>query len=380
MVKMMNRELVIQELRKNPKQSRADLSKQTKLSKPTISEIVRELIEEEIIYETGYGPSTGGKKPMYLMYNTCFCYVIGTLIENDTVFFALGDMDGNIIHITQQDFSPQTEAEKMIDMIFTGITHLLEHEQVPFEKIIGIVLGVSGIKMDSNEIIESSPTIQWGNLHVREELINRLQKPVIIENDVNLMTIGEYYKGQAKDIDNFVYLFIGNGIGSGLFLNGEFYKGYHSASGEIGFMMVGNEHQKKKDLGVFETNYGLMGILYRLKKIASTVEKTYDYSILKYLQRNKHNPEIRDLLNDVIHHWALAAINIISIVDPQAIIISGELENMDYESFEQFSQTIRTYVPKMPEIKMTKLGYKAGIYGALHLALDQFHITGFKYK
>src|SRR5699024_6225998 len=118
---MINKELVIQELKENHKQSREDLSNHIKLSKTTISEIVRELIEEEITYETGYGASTGGKKPMYLMYNTCFCYVIGILIENDTVFFALGDMDGNIIHITQQDFSPQTEAEKMIDMIFTGI-------------------------------------------------------------------------------------------------------------------------------------------------------------------------------------------------------------------------------------------------------------------
>src|SRR5699024_8288159 len=115
--------------------------------------------------------------------------------------------------------------------------------------------------MDSNEIIEYSPTIQWGNLHVREELINRLQKPVIIDNDVNFMSIGDYYKGQSKYIFNFVYLFIGNGIVSGLFLNGEFYKGYHSAPGEIGFMIVGNAHQKKKDLCVFEPNYGLMGIL-----------------------------------------------------------------------------------------------------------------------
>src|SRR5690625_5852097 len=81
--------------------------------------------------------------------------------------------------------------------------------------------------MDDNEIVQSSTTINWGTMNIKKELSRRLDKEVVIENDVNLMTIGEHYKGQAKNIKDFVYFFIGNGIGSGLFLDGSFYKGYH---------------------------------------------------------------------------------------------------------------------------------------------------------
>lgn len=378
LVKMMNRELVVNELKKTPYLSRADLSKRTKLSKPTISEIVRELIEEDIILETGYGPSTGGKKPINLKYNARFRYVIGTMIENDTIFFALGDMNGDIINIFHEEIDPKTEAEIIVNLIVKGVNELIEKENIPFKKILGVVLGVSGIKMESEEIIRSSPTIDWGNINLQKELSNRLNKEVIIENDVNLMTIGEYYKGQAKNIQNFIYLFIGNGIGSGLFLNGEFYKGHHSASGEIGYMMVGNETKRHKDLGIFETNYGLFGILERLKE--KGIPNTKGQSLLNYLQNNRELSDINHLLNEVIYNWAIATINVISIADPQAVIISGEFEKMDKISFNYYVETIEKYVPRMPEIKMTKLGSKAGIYGAFHHALNRFHMSGFKYN
>jgi len=379
LVKMMNRELVVKELQKNPNQSRADLAKKTKLSKPTISEIVRELIDENIVLETGYGPSTGGKKPISLVYNANFRYVIGILIENDTIFFALGDMNGEIIKIFHEKFKPLTQAEVILQLIVDGVGRLIKVEKIPMEKILGVVLGVSGITMDDNEIVQSSPTINWGTMNIKKELSRRLDKEVVIENDVNLMTIGEHYKGQAKNIKDFVYFFIGNGIGSGLFLDGSFYKGYHSASGEVGFMMIGEEDIIENDLGVFETNYGLFGISQRLSEKNHFNKIEDGSSLLLFLQKQRDNPKIKKILDEVIDNWAKATINMVSIIDPQAIILAGELEQMDQSSFKQYVKRIEKFVPKMPEIRVTKLGSKAGIYGAFHLGLEHFHMKGFKH-
>src|SRR5699024_4838599 len=212
LVKMMNRELIINELKQNPKQSRADLSKKTQLSKPTVSEIVKELIKEELVFETGVGPSSGGKKPIYLVYNARSNYVVGISIENDTIFFALGDMNGEILKVSQTKFASQTEGRVNVDLISEGVMNLLESEKADLKKVLGLVVGVSGIEMDSEDIIISSPTINWGDINLRKELLNRLNKDVIVENDVNLMTIGEYYNGQGKNFSDFVYLFIVNGI------------------------------------------------------------------------------------------------------------------------------------------------------------------------
>lgn len=376
LVKMMNRELIINELKQHPRQSRADLAKKTRLSKPTVSDIVKELIEEDLVFEAGVGPSSGGKKPIYLEYNSRSNYVIGILIENETIFIALGDMNGDIITLHQKKFKPLTEGHIIVDMITEGIIQLVTNENIKKDKVLGIVIGVSGIKMDEEDVICSSPTINWGNIHLREEINNRLQMEVIIENDVNLMTIGEFHKGQGEGIQNFVYLFIGNGIGSGLILDGKFYKGHHSASGEIGYMMIGDETKLKPDLGVFETNYGLFGVSERVREQKLPIDE--EISLLLFLQKNRTDEKIAAILDDVIYQWAKATINIVSIIDPQAVIMSGELSHMDTASLNLFKETIEKYVPKIPELKFTKLGYKAGIYGAFHLALDYFHITGFK--
>ncbi|MEI3599573.1 MULTISPECIES: ROK family transcriptional regulator [unclassified Oceanobacillus] len=380
LVKMMNRELIIDELRRNPKQSRADLSKKTKLSKPTISEIVRELLDEELILETGVGESSGGKKPIYLKYNSRFNFVVSILIENDSIHFALGDMSGEILTLFKQKFIPHSDGTVIIDSIEEGVERLLELEKVTMDKVLGMVVGVSGIKMDSDDMIRSSPTIRWGNTNLRKELSSRLKVDVIIENDVNLMTIGEFYKGQGQNIANFVYLFIGNGIGSGLFLNEKFYKGSHSASGEVGFMMIGDENNIKQELGVFETNYGLFGVSERLRELEVNLATCEADSLLHILQYHQNDARIKEILEETIDHWAKAAINLISIIDPQAVILSGELVNMNQTSLHAFKQKIERFVPQMPEIKVTELGSKAGIYGAFHLGLAEFHVAGFKYK
>src|SRR5699024_6617671 len=263
----MNRELIINKLKNKPKQSRANLSQSTGLSKPTVSSIVKELIKEGLIFEVGEGTSTGGKRPVNLVYNPDYNYVVGIAIENNIMYFSLGNMNGELISIFSKKIENPEKSELVLSVIIDGIFELLKNTKVDEEKIIGIVIGVPGIKQDSDNLIRSSPTIHWGGINLKKEIKEKLGKDVIIENDVSLMTIGEHYKGQAKNINDFVYLFIGNGIGSGTFLNGRFIKGFHSAAGEIGYMMIGDKENLKQNTGVFEKNYGLLGDIEKLKKL-----------------------------------------------------------------------------------------------------------------
>lgn len=193
---------------------------------------------------------------------------------------------------------------------------------------------------------------------------------IIIENDVNLMTIGEYYKGSGFNIPNLVYLFIGNGIGSGIIINGQFYKGSHTAAGEIGYMFIGNESNFRQNMGIFEATYGRFGISEMLKQ--EYLEFKQDDSLIQVMQAHDHNLKIKEILNEVIKEWAKAAVNIISILDPEMVILSGELAYMNEESFNLFKSIVENYVPKLPDLKITKLGSKAGLYGVVHLALNHF--------
>src|SRR5690625_955169 len=147
----------------------------------------------------------------------------------------------------------------------------------------------------------------------------------------------------------------------------------------VGFMMIGEEDIIENDLGVFETNYGLFGIYQRLSEKNHFNKIEDEYSLLLFLQKQRDNPKIKKILDEVIDNWAKATINMVSIIDPQAIILAGELEQMDQSSFKQYVKRIEKFVPKKPEIRVTKLGSKAGIYGAFHLGLEHFHMKGFKH-
>lgn len=375
---MLNQELIINELKQNPQQSRADLSKKVHLSKPAVSDIVKELIEKGIIVETGVGPSSGGKRPILLKYNARSNYVIGILIENHTIYLGLGDMYGEIVKLVQRDFIPPADGEAVIRLIEEGISILLNSEKVNIQLVLGATIGVSGFKLDKEGIISFSPTINWHNIDLAYELSNKLNIKVVIENDVNLMTIGEFYKGEGKGINDLSYLFIGDGIGCGFLLNGELYKGFHSASGEIGYMIIGDEKKHEPNLGVFEANYGRYGVNRKLKELGINIEDKG--SFLKILQDQKNNKEVENILDNIIGQWAKATIDIISIIDPQVVILSGELINMDILSFDKYKKTIKKYVPQMPEIRITKLGSKAGLYGAFHLVLDNFHKPDFEHN
>src|SRR5690625_7754992 len=108
-------------------------------------------------------------------------------------------MKGENIKIFHEKFKPLTQAEVILQLIVDGGGRLIKVEKIPMEKILGVVLGVSGITMDDNEIVQSSPRINCGTMNIKKKLSRRLDKEFVIENDVNLMTICEHYNCQAKN-------------------------------------------------------------------------------------------------------------------------------------------------------------------------------------
>lgn len=370
LVKAMNRELILDELKKNPRQSRAELSQQTKLSRPCVSELIKEMINEGLIYEVGSGTSRGGRKPILLEYNAKSSYVVGVMFEGSKMFMILADMNGEWIETIERPFLLPVEGLTIVQLIEKGVHSLLSCASIDLDEILGLAVGVPGITSETEREIGYSPGVEWLNIDLKQELINRLSMDVVIENDVNMMTYGEYFKGYGRGVKDFVYLYVGNGIGSGLIVNGKFLKGFHSAAGEIGHMMIGNQVNKRKQMGVFESNYGLFGI----EKILSEQEIPINnqISLIENLQSLKDNRDLNKILDEILFNWAIAAINITSVIDPQVIVLSGEMTKLNSTSFKRFIEILESYLPQVPEIRTTKLGSKAGLYGAVHHALEHF--------
>jgi predicted NBD/HSP70 family sugar kinase len=373
LLRELNRNLILQELRSHPLQSRAALSKKTKLSRPSVSELVKEMIKEGLIREVGIGNSTssGGRKPILLEYNAQSNFVVGSIFQDGLMKVTLADMDGNLIKTLSEFITMPANDSAIFNAVDSLLTKIITSFAISKNQILGMVIGVPGITTETGEGIGFSPGLSWSDTDVVKAFEEHIGVPVVIENDVNLMALGEFHKGLGVKYQNTIYLFAGNGIGSAIILNGEFIRGAHKAAGEIGYMLIGDTLNKKKDMGVFESNYGSTGLLQRMESIGLPVD--YSKRAISQLQSfSSQHSTARDLLNELLKNWTIAIVNLASILDPELIILSGDMSDLQNEYLERLIKSIDTYIPKLPLIVLTTLGSKAGLYGAVHLALGEF--------
>lgn len=373
LVKHINREGILHQLRDNPRVSRADLAKLTELSRPCVSALVDEMIMEGLISEVGYGESKGGRKPILLEYNFDAYGVIGAVFEGCALQLAIANLKGELLVSRTMNLPHPMNGEAAIQSIRQGLDTLLAASGFPRERLLGIGLGLPGIAQRTAGIVSYAPSTGWMGLPVRKEIEEALGLPVVIENDVNLMTLGEFHKGIGAGHSNLVYMYAGTGIGAGMIIDGQLYRGANEASGEIGYMMIGPiGNQVKGEYGVFERNYSVRAIYDKAKKLLPSIES--GTSIIKQIVdlSNHGNEAAIMLFDDVCRHWTYGIANVTSVMDPALLILSGEMLHIGDEGIRKIQYWLNEWVPSVPMMKMALLGDQAGLIGAIHCTLEAF--------
>ncbi|EPY12843.1 ROK family transcriptional regulator [Paenibacillus alvei] len=376
LVKHINREGILHQLRDNPRVSRADLAKLTELSRPCVSALVDEMIMEGLISEVGYGESKGGRKPILLEYNFDAYGVIGAVFEGSTLQLAIANLKGELLVSRTTNLPHPMDGEMAIRSIEQGLDTLLTASGFPKERLLGMGLGLPGITQRSAGTVSYAPSTGWMGLPVQKEIEEALGLPVVIENDVNLMTLGEFHKGIGVGHSNLVYMYAGTGIGAGMIIDGQLYRGANEASGEIGYMMIGPiGNQAKGEYGVFERNYSVRAIYEKAIRILPSIGP--DRSIIQQIVElaNVGSDEAQGLFDDICRHWTYGIANVTSVMDPALLILSGEMLHIGDEGIRKIQYWLNEWVPSVPIIKMATLGDQAGLIGAIHCTLEAFPST-----
>ncbi|TKI54058.1 ROK family protein [Brevibacillus antibioticus] len=375
LVKKLNKEEVLQQVVLHGQISRADISKQTQLSRPCVSALVDEMIQEGLLQEVGMGDSKGGRKPILLEYNYQAYAIAGAIFEGSTLDMAIADMKGEFLARYRKRLAQPANGETVIEDLAAGLDRLLRESGIPRERLLGMGVGLQGVTQRGSGTVSFSPSTGWMGSPIQQTIEARLGLPVIIDNDVNMMTLGEYVRGAGVGHTNVVYMYVGTGIGAGIILDGQFYRGSREAAGEIGFMMIGPVHNRSNGAsGVFETHYSIPGIQEQAKGFLSDLQE--GSSVIEELIRHaKHNAEAKELLADVYRHWAYGMANIISILNPEILILSGEMVHVDGEGVKQIHEWLREWVPEVPSLEKASLGERAGLIGAVHSVLEAFPFT-----
>jgi len=386
-MKYINKKIILNYIRKHGSTSRAEIADKLTLSKPTVSNLVEELLTENWIREVGSGDSTiqGGRKPIQLEFNPQAGYIIGVDIGGTKIAYGIGDIDGQIIAKDVMPTQPYVEND-LIQELVTRINLLLEKANINEEQVLGIGVGNPGITDVEKGIVISAPSLQWTNYPLKEQLQNHFPFPVYVDNDVNVSVLGEQWLGSAKDKKNVVLITIGTGVGSGMIINGNLYRGSNWAAGEIGYTVTDKNAAKAgynpifDGFGFLENHAGGPSIARRMRELLSehpehqllekvdaaniTAKDVFDYA-------KQQDPLAIQVINDAMDHLGFAIVNVAALFNPEIIILGGGVSRAGECLVKRLNKILKTYLPTEVELSLTKLGDSIGIIGGMSLFLRE---------
>lgn len=324
-VKEGNKSLVLDKIKNDYPISRAAVASQIGLNKGTVSSLVNDLLEDHLIYESGPGESSGGRRPVMLLFNGTAGYTIGIDLGVNYLLGILSDLEGNVV-IQKEARYKKVSYEAIEAKLFETIDELMAAAPDSPHGIVGIGVGVPGIVDNSGEIL-LAPNLNWKNINLKKVLEKKYSLPVIIENEANAGAYGEKKYGAGKDCENIIYVSAGIGIGVGLILNGTLYKGAHGFSGEMGHMTIQVDGPKCRcgNQGCWELYASEQALIDRAENLGiSPGQQDFDLSDLLALAE-QGNKQVIELFEQTGDYLGVGINNIINTFNPQQVIIGNRM-------------------------------------------------------
>jgi glucokinase-like ROK family protein len=234
---------VMRVLRRQGHISRAEISVITGWSKAKASQEIRSLVDKEYLVEVGEGASQGGRKPRLLRINNQLGYIVGIDIGATSIDVALADVTGKILQRGSRPGDVRTRPEILLGYCVELIKELTSAQGCLAEQVLGIGVGVPGPVDFARGVLVAPPLMPgWENFRIRDFLKESFPTAyVVVDNDVNIMALGEQRAGEGAGIDHFIFVKIGTGIGAGIISNGKIHRGSDGCAGDIGHICVDKE-------------------------------------------------------------------------------------------------------------------------------------------
>ncbi|RSD27260.1 ROK family transcriptional regulator [Mesobacillus subterraneus] len=393
-LKSLNKKRVLQCIQGNSPISRAEIAAKINISKPTVSLLVDELIQERWIFEKGIGESTsqGGRRPIQLYFNEKAAYIIGTDIGGTKVKTVICDLNGNII--ANRSFNTCQYLESgLLKQIAKEIDYMVKTEGLEVEKILGMGAGVPGITETTTGIVVEAPSLNWVRYPFIKEAERHIPFPVHVDNDVNVAALGEQWLGNAREKQNVLFIAVGTGIGSGIIINNQLYRGSSSAAGEIGYMVTDKNHMKNEFKPIFH-RYGYLESVAGGKSIGDRLTKCIQKEPEHPLHQQALASELAGetafklaktgdeialkVIEEAIEHLAYGIVNAASLLNPEVVILGGGVLKSSEFILPKLQEIVNQYLPSSVQLKTSQLGDNAGVLGAVSLFMRE-HESLIKY-
>jgi glucokinase-like ROK family protein len=373
-------------LRTTGASTRPEISRATGLSRTLVAKYVDLAIEEGLAIEGDLGTSTGGRAPRIVEFNHKTGYLLLAELGATGLSVAVSDLRGNIgdVHSIPIDIAEGPEIVlKEVDQAFKKLKS--HHKGVLW----GIGIGLPGPVEFSTGLPMSPPIMPgWDRSLVREQFMKTFNAPVWVDNDVNLMALGEYSLNQNAKNQELIYIKIGSGIGGGIISKGILHRGAQGCAGDIGHIAVGEPTNIICRCG----NVGCLEALAGGAALARDANQAAIDSLSPYLQQQlEKNGEVTgvDVTQGALRgdNWCVDAITragqqigkilatLVNFHNPSVIVIGGGVSSAGNLLLASIRQTV--YSRSLPlatrdlEIRLGDTGDSSGLHGAAEMIMSE---------
>jgi predicted NBD/HSP70 family sugar kinase len=366
LVRKLNLVRIIDQIRAHGEMSRAELMETVGLSRQTVSAAVAQLIVAGLVSERPGAPGGQGRRPKLLSLSGAGGKVAAVQVEVHRLRVITANLAGEL------EMHPDTQVQRgpTVDSIATVLEELTPLRMV--------TIAIPGVRDPQDGSIQLAPTVPTLEGHLLErELTERLGVPVSVENDVNLAAVGESWHGTAQQVADVAFLWLGPGVGLGAIVGGEILRGARGRAGEIGFMVVEPSADGHGTVGLFERCVSESAVLAAGARAAqaggtglATVERLHVETIFRLAELG--DPKAKQIEVDLVERVAAAATAVLSICDPQVLVLGGSVTEAGGERFvRRVRECVGGRTPAEFSIKLTSLGYAAALHGGVAIALSE---------
>jgi len=340
--------------------SRVDLSRMTGLTKTTISSIINEFIALGIVEESST-ISTGnvGKSPIPLHIRTDAVYTVGVHLGRQKVKTVLIDARMNIITRKKGLSYERLGPKGVLERLFLSIDDSMKDAEKHNIKVGAIGIGVPGPLDAQTGVVSHPPKFRgWKDVPLGKIMNERYKLPVWIENDANVGVLAEKWHGGGKDLRNFVYILVNEGIGAGVVIDDELYQGAYDYVGEIG-------HTLFYDHGKFRYLEDISGVDILIKKVRSRGLDIKDIKeISNLLQTN--DGVVSSIVKEIAAWIGAAVIDVIHIIGPEAVFIGGKMAVLGEALIQPIREIISMYLfgDQEVDVRLSEISEDAVAIGA----------------
>ena len=353
---------------------------------PITTKLLSDLLEEGYITETGFAPSTGGRRPLTYALQQDVMYIVAVAMDQFVTRICIMNMHNQFVTNLERFELPLPENAQALDVLIEKIDSVIQASGIARSKIVGVGIGMPGFVDVVKGINYSFLPTEGKNL--TQYISDAIALPVFIDNDSSLIALAELRFGAAREKKNAMVINIGWGIGLGLIINGELFRGQAGFAGEFSHIPLFSNGKMCScgKTGCLETESSLLvvvdkamqglsaGRLSKLKGISSDhLEEASDAIMIAAQEGDQFAVE---LISEAGYNIGRGVAILIHILNPEIVILSGRGATAGRIWQAPIQQALNANcIPRLAAstaIEISTLGYKAELIGAAALVMEHF--------